>query len=130
MQGIVDPCHKRLGGREAHFKPGLSCASFTRCSAAQKTMLMAIAGVTVAVVLRPISMMRTPSSAPMRLLQLYSTAGANPSEYEEPEWCSVCAPAVPGAGGSVPLRRVLSLCWYTTSNASPGARHAVLGRRI
>jgi hypothetical protein len=38
-------------------------------------MLRAMAGVTVAVVLRPISMMRTPSRTPTRLFQLYSIAG-------------------------------------------------------
>ena len=59
--------------------PG-SGAPFSRRSADQNTMLSAIAGVMVAVVLRPISMMRTPSSAPIRLVQLYSIAGAKPSE--------------------------------------------------
>jgi len=75
-------------------------------------MLMAIAGVMVAVVLRPISMMRTPSSTPIRLLQLYSIAGANPSDHEEPYSCSTCYAALAGgAAGMVPVSRVLSLCW-------------------
>ena len=44
-----------------------------------------MAGVMLAEVLRPIWMMRTPSSTPARALQLYSIAGAKPSEYEDPE---------------------------------------------
>src|ERR1700751_5267389 len=96
----------------------LTCGSAAR-RGFQNTMFTAIAGVTVAVVLRPISMIRTPSSAPMRLLQLYSIAGANPSEKEEPDCCSKGTAA---AAPTVPVTRVLSLCWYTTSNASTQLR--------
>src|SRR6516162_102363 len=97
--------------------PGRHSRAVQSLRGLQNTMLRAIAGVMVALVLRPISMIRTPSSAPSRLVQLYSIAGAKPSEYEEPDsWAS---PAVIGidAGGIVPATRVLSLCWYTTSSA-------------
>src|SRR5262249_48601387 len=81
---ISTSCNAGHWGSQSAFQGTAGCTR-RHSRAVQNTMLIAIAGVTVAVVLRPISMMRTPSSAPMRLLQLYSIAGANPSEYEEPD---------------------------------------------
>src|SRR6516165_4047494 len=99
--------------------PGRHSRAVQSLRGLQNTMLRAIAGVMVALVLRPISMIRTPSSAPNRLVQLYSIAGAKPSEYEEPDSCANPASPVIGidAVGTVPATRVLSLCWYTTSSA-------------
>jgi hypothetical protein len=46
--------------------------------------LTATAGVRLAVVLRPISMILNPRSTPTRLLKLYSTAGAKPIDQDDP----------------------------------------------
>ncbi len=91
-------------------------------------MLSATAGVRLAVALRPISMIRTPSSAPTRLLKLYSTAGAKPIDQEDP--LTLWKELAPGgaarragmAPGTLPLTAVLALRWYSTSSASTQRR--------
>jgi len=80
-------------------------------------MFTATAGVMLPVVLRAISMIRTPSSTPIALEKLYSMAGAKPIERDDPEALSkalVGAP-IPGGGrlrpATLPLTWVLPLCW-------------------
>src|SRR3954471_16350855 len=50
----------------------------------QNTMLIAITGVMVALVLLPAANQRAPAITPMRLLKLYSTAGATPKRHADP----------------------------------------------
>ena len=72
-------------------------------------MLMAMAGVMVAEVLRPAAITRAPSRTPILEVQLYSIAGAKPMASLKPVWSRIarvfCTPGEEGS--SLPITRVL-----------------------
>src|SRR5262245_39366460 len=82
-------------------------------------MLIATAGLTVAAVLRPAGITRTPRRTPTFELQLYSIAGARPSASLEPRSNSIAERfRAPREGGTLyPLTRVLAVWRYVTSSA-------------
>src|SRR5687768_3054398 len=87
-------------------------------------MFTAVTGATLAPALRPDAVITAPTITPIRLVQLYSTAGARLNVSREPDRnCTrVGDRSMFPPGCSIPSTFVVSLCWYATSSASTQLR--------